>query len=400
MSECVAATMFARRRRQFLPAGALACTAALLLAGCGALPVEGSGVAKALAPQADARWFKLPTAAYAGKQDDIFFVDANTGFYGNGAGKIYKTVDGGNSWQLVLNRPGTFIRALGFIDAQTGFAGNIGTDYFPGVSDTTPLYRTTDGGASWNAVTTPGGAALKGLCAIDVLHSNFVNAGKLDQRTLIHAAGRVGGPAWLLRSLDGGATWQSIDMNAHLAAITDVKFFDAMNGVVVGGDDADIKRSHAVVLSTSDGGLHWSRRYVSARPYQLAWKASFPSRQVGYVTVQDYNPDKTVSTRVLAKTDDGGLHWRDIALVDDAAVRQFGVGFVDQRTGWVGTTTGGFATSDGGEHWQRVELGRYANKIRIVADGERYVAYAIGQDVFKFGTAPATAPTTPTAAKP
>ena len=60
----------------------------------------------------------------------------------------------------------------------------------------------------------------------------------LDQRAVIHAAGRVGGPAHLLRSLDGGASWNSIDMTTHFAAITDVKFFDEMNGIVIGRPSA------------------------------------------------------------------------------------------------------------------------------------------------------------------
>ena len=41
-------------------------------------------------------------------------------------------------------------------------------------------------------------------------------------------------------------------MNAHIAAITDVKFFDEANGVIVGADDANITRSHAVVIATHD----------------------------------------------------------------------------------------------------------------------------------------------------
>jgi photosystem II stability/assembly factor-like uncharacterized protein len=337
-------------------------------------------------PQANARWFKLPTEAYKGKQDDIYFTDARTGFYGNGAGKIFKTVDGGQHWTLVLNKPGTYIRALGFVDAQVGFAGNIGTEYFPGVTDTTPLYRTVDGGATWAPVTGISGPEVKGLCAIDILKVGFINAGNLEHRTVVHAAGRVGGPAYVMRSLDAGASWRTIDMSPWLAAITDIKFFDEMNGIVVGSDDAAIERSHAVVVSTRDGGQTWQRVYTSTRPYELSWKASFPSREVGYVTVQNYNPDKKVTQRVVAKTVDGGKTWQELALADDFAVREFGIAFADEKTGWVGTTTAGFATQDGGKTWQRVEMGRAVNKIRIVPDGEHYVGYAIGVEVYKFGT--------------
>lgn len=357
----------------------------LMLAACAS---TAPSVAPALVAHPNAQWFKLPTEAYRGKQDDIYFSDALHGLYVNGIGKIFKTADGGQHWSMVLHKPGTYFRAVAMVDAQLGFAGNIGTDYFPGVKDTTPLYVTRDGGSNWAAVAGIAGPQVKGLCAIDVLKSSFINAGKLDQRTLVHAAGRVGGPAYLMRSLDGGSSWTSIDMNPHLAAITDVKFFDEMNGMVIGGDDANIARSHAVVVTTRDGGVTWQRSYTSARPYELAWKVSFPSRNVGYVTVQNYNPDKTVTQRVVAKSVDGGKAWSELPLVDDFAVRQFGVGFADDNTGWVGSTTSGFATRDGGNSWQRVEMGKAVNKIRIVPDGPNYVGYAIGTDVYKFGVKP------------
>lgn len=50
------------------------------------------------------------------------------------------------------SHPGTFIRAVGLVGARTGFVGNVGTGYRPGITDTTPLYRTDDGGRSWGAV--------------------------------------------------------------------------------------------------------------------------------------------------------------------------------------------------------------------------------------------------------
>ncbi len=376
------------------PARPLLCALPLLLAACSTMPTPTtqSSVAPVVAnAQPNAQWFKLTTEAYRGKQDDISFADANNGFYVNGAGKIFKTSDGGQHWQMVLHKPGTYFRTIGLLDGQVAFAGNIGTDYFPGVTDTTPLYVTRDGGANWSPVAGIIGPEVKGLCAIDVLKSRFINAGNLQERTIVHAAGRVGGPAYLMRSLDGGASWKAIDMNAHLAAITDVKFFDEMNGMVIGGDDANIERSHAVVVTTRDGGVTWQRAYTSARPFELSWKVAFPSRNVGYLTVQNYNPDKSITDRIVAKSVDGGKTWAELPLVSDFAVREFGVGFADENTGWVGTTTSGFATRDGGKSWQRVEMGKAVNKIRIVPDGEHYVGYAIGVEVYKFATPPAAA---------
>jgi hypothetical protein len=110
-------------------------------------------------------WYKLNTNRYAGKQDDITFINEKEGWYVNGFGSIYHTKDGGESWEKLLEKKGTFFRCIAFIDSLTGFAGTVGTDYFPNVTDTIPLYGTIDGGKTWNPVSYAG-PYVKGLCII------------------------------------------------------------------------------------------------------------------------------------------------------------------------------------------------------------------------------------------
>ena len=374
--------------------------AALLSAGAAPMALALSPAVEAAA---EAHWYKLPTEPYKGKQDDIYFVDSKLGFYVNGKGKIYRTQDGGQHWQLVLDQPGTYFRAVGMVDARHGYAGNIGTDYFPGVTDSNPLYETTDGGASWHVVQGLPGAAVKGICAIDILKAPFINAGVRDERTIIHAGGRVGSPAYLLRSLDGGQSWSNIDMSPWVAMIVDVKFFDAMNGVVFAGSDPDIEKSHALIVVTHDGGKTWSKSYESSRPAELTWKGAFPSRQVGYATIQSYAKPPSAQ-RLIAKTTDGGKTWQELPLVQNPEANEFGVGFISEQQGWVGTNKGAFETRDGGLSWHPVEMGRVINKIRILPEGDTFRAYAIGADVYQFGAAPASIiaadPTPVTVSKP
>lgn len=329
------------------------------------------------------QWTKLETEPFRGKQDDVFFVTPDMGWYVNGSGKIYKSTDGGATWVLKLNQPGTYFRAVGFVDEQRGFAGNIGTEYYPNVTETTPLYETSDGGDTWKAVTNIKGSAVKGICAIEIVRKPFINAGKLDYKTYIYAGGRVGSPAFLLKSEDGGESWQSIDMSKYCQMILDVKFFDTKNGIISAASDADVQKSNALILMTTDGGKTWNKKYQSNRPYELTWKSSFPTRRVGYVTVQNYNPDKNVTQRVVAKTTDGGKTWKEINLVSDFNVREFGIGFIDEKRGWIGTTTGGYETADGGKTWKKVEMGKAVNKIRLVKTKTGFAAFAIGVDLYK-----------------
>ena len=236
---------------------------------------------------------------------------------------------------------------------------------------------------SWSAVTNISGPAVTGLCAITVVREPFINAGVLDHRNTIYAGGRVGGPAVMVISRDRGESWQSVDLSEHAAMILDITFINPAVGFISAASSTAVDQSNAVILRTEDGGRSWTKVYQSDRPYEITWKSSFPSEKVGYVTVQNYNPDPSVSRRVVAKTTDGGRSWREIDLVDDVAVRQFGVGFITPDVGWVGTTTGGFETTDGGASWRRVEFGKAVNKIRLVPTGDGFVGFAIGVEVHK-----------------
>ena len=236
-------------------------------------------------------WIRQETEPYSGKQDDIFFVTPEIGWYGNGKGKLYATRSGGEKWELVWEKPGTFVRALGFIDENVGFLGNVGTDYFPSVTDPCPLYLTHDGGRTWDPISHIDGPPPKGICAIDVYREPYINHGDLGYKPIIRAAGRVGGPAFVIETHDLGASWRSHDLSSVTAMILDIKFVSAKVGFLAGAGDPEIPKSNALVLRTDDGGETWRRVYQSTRPWEIAWKIAFPTESVGYATVQNYNEE-------------------------------------------------------------------------------------------------------------
>ncbi len=344
-------------------------------------------------------WQVSPSEPFRGKQDDLVFPSPRRGFYGNGDGKLFRTDDGGASWKLMLEQKGTFVRAVGFLDDQRGFLGNLGPDAFPGVTDTTLLYRTDDGGTTWKPVALPDTTGARGVCAIDILQLDAVNAGQRLHKELVHVGGRVGGPASLFRSDDGGGSWQRLALPPQIAMILDVKFLDPSNGFVFAGSDPDVMKSHGLIARTQDAGRTWQVVYESKRAFELMWKASFPSRKVGYASLQNYSaaaaqdPAAGVTAdphRYVVKTEDGGASWKEVAMVEDPAVQELGIGFVDERHGWVGAMPNGFETLDGGATWKPVPtMPKATNKIRIVRDGDRAEVWAIGLDVRHLTLAPA-----------
>lgn len=322
-------------------------------------------------------WRTLPTDAYPKKRDDIFFADSKTGFYGTGAGNLYRTEDGGQSWAKIWSRPGTFIRALAFLDPRHGFLGNLGAG-LAGTTDDVPFYRTEDGGRSWTPVELPKNA-LPGICSIDILRSKAIVEGRIEERIIIHAAGRANGPAKLVRSEDGGKSWRVIDLSDRAGMILDVKFVDPSIGFVFAGTNGDVEQSNALILKTSDGGRSWREVYRSKRKFEIIWKAAFPAPKVAYATLQNNDPGN-VQQRLL-KTTDGGDHWREMPLVANAAAQEFGIGFTSANRGWIGTSVGGFATGDGGRTWHPSPLAPQANKIRVTTGDGKPMIYAIGSEV-------------------
>lgn len=328
------------------------------------------------------KWEKLSTEAYPGKQDDIYFINKNVGWYVNGFGKIFQTKNAGETWEKVYEKQGSFFRTIAFLDENHGFVGTVGTDYFPNVKDTIPLYQTKDGGKSWTPVEYAG-PVVKGLCAIHVVKEAFINHGVTDYKTHLYAVGRVGSPANILTSHDSGKTWTSKSMQADAKMLFDIFMFDKNEGIACAASSADLTQSNALILKTNDGGKTWKKVYQSDRPFETTWKVSFPTPKIGYVTLQSYNPDPSVKQQRIAKTEDGGEIWIEMDIVADFGARPFGVGFVDANQGYVGTINSGYETTDGGKTWQPVDLGQACNKIRIYQDEDQIYGYAIGVNILK-----------------
>jgi photosystem II stability/assembly factor-like uncharacterized protein len=155
-----------------------------------------------LSSQSIPSWTTLPNAPVVSRHNDAFFVNADTGWIANGNGQIYRTVNGGVSWQLQFERGTAHFRSIGFLNEIVGWAGNVGAGEF-GATDANVLYRTENSGQSWQAYSQFHGPAPAGICGMHVVNDST-----------ICAAGRVRGPSFFIRTTDGGETW--ILRNEHL----------------------------------------------------------------------------------------------------------------------------------------------------------------------------------------
>ena len=114
-----------------------------------------------------AGWEALPNSPKGGywNHDDIVFWNDSLGWVCDISGKIYKTTDAGDSWDLVKDSPGTSFRAMAFISDSIGFVGTLGPgDWVDQTSDDTLMYKTIDGGLTWSSVTNiPNNVPISGI---------------------------------------------------------------------------------------------------------------------------------------------------------------------------------------------------------------------------------------------
>ena len=309
-------------------------------------------------------WKVLPNSPVAPfyHHDDLFFIDENIGWLVNISGQIWKTTDAGDTWTHVWNNPGAAFRCVTFADAMNGWVGNLGPgSWVGGLSDTNPLYETTDGGISWAPVTNITGTLPDGICGIDAVGPNT-----------IHGAGRYAGDAYFISSTDGGASWISQDLSASYNAFVDVLFFTPDEGYITSSNSSGI----AALLHTTDGGANWTSLITNIAYHY--WKVGFASDTFGYGVAWG-GPDGDT----WIQTYDGGQTWTDREYAGGYEAN--GIGFLDEQTGWIGgDETETYQTTDGGNSWQLIKLDAiYADNInKFIRMGS--VMYGVGTRVYKY----------------
>jgi len=167
---------------------------------------------------------------------DIKFTSETTGFLVK-FGKVFRTLNGGDTWTAVFSEPGLFLSEIDTPDPETIYVAG-GITYEPG--SFADFIRSYDGGDTWEVVPQP---------ALDeILASAWVGP---RQGYVFTFSQQV------LQTLDGGDSWMPVgDWIGEMAL--DADFADAEDGFAVcySGN----------VLATTDGGLTWTTTRASPGP--------------------------------------------------------------------------------------------------------------------------------------
>ncbi len=265
-----------------------------------------------------ATWFRLQTTA-SRKFFDVATPDGMRIWTCGIIGEIMFSPDGGNTWTMQITGVSKYLTRIEFIDSLRGWA--VGGD---GV-----IARTLDGGEYWEQYFTPWYIA-------EFYGVNFVNhlvgfavAGWPD-----HYETEEG---YIVKSTDGGRNWVLLKQSTGYEDYLDVFALNENEIVVVGGNDTTLE---PIILRSSDGGLTWDS--ITNIP-----------EGARYLKAVDFVGNKGCAvgrSGTILYTEDGGLTW--ITQNSPADSTLFDVDFSDELHGIACGYNYIIYTNNGGQNWQ------------------------------------------------
>ena len=258
-----------------------------------------------------------------------------------------KTIDGGLNWTIHEHCTfGTFLSAY-FPDDSIGYA--VGGDPFVGGI----VYKTIDGGNTWNWLPTP------------TIGGPFHSVMFSDANT-----GYVIGWENVIRTEDGGLTWDILSLDGLYGYLSKASFPSYNTCFSLGGNNA-------TVVKITNGGTEW--KTISS--YANVWFNSvyFTDNKIGYFGGIEYPSQGTF----VVKTLDGGestSHGTIPGLEFYTGITS--IFFINANTGFATTDCGFISkTVDGGETWTTIRASQW--ELNFLFFTNENTGYAVGSEILK-----------------
>ena len=284
----------------------------------------------------------------------------NSSGWGDG---LYKTIDGGQSFEHIGFKESHHIADIIPHPTQKEVAFIAVVGHLWGYSGTRGLYKTTDGGQSWEKLTNGLPEDGKTGCTEIVMHPDnpdILYAGFYHRlRTPYHytSGGEAGG---VFKSEDGGKSWRKLSKGLPTGptGMIDLSICRKAPNVIVGAIEADENLPAGVpgsgVYRSDDGGESWTFLHKHAvRPFYH-----------GQIEVDPTNPDNIyiVSRDFQLSTDGGKTFNRRRWRVDGGDEHAMWIAPYDGNIFYLGTDQGLRLTVDGGNNFlsfNNMAIGQY-----------------------------------------
>ena len=299
---------------------------------------------------------------------------------GNG---VYKSVDGGKTWNNVGLKDSQHIGAV-IIDPQNPdrvFVAALGHTYGP--NPERGIYRTLDGGKTWERVLykddKTGGVDL----TFDPHNSNVLYAALWQVQRTPWSLDSGGPGSGLYKSNDGGTTWKQLTGNGL------PKGDWGRIGVSVSGADGNrvyalIEAKEGGIYSSSNGGDRWDKVNDDERYRQRAWYFSKV-----FADPQSVDTVYVVNTGLFRSTDGGKTF--DLLPAPHGDHHILWIDPKNPKRLFNGNDGGVDISTDGGKTWTRQDNQPTAQFYHVIADNRfQYHLYGAQQDNSTVGIASRT----------
>ncbi|MBN1633089.1 MAG: T9SS type A sorting domain-containing protein [Ignavibacteria bacterium] len=296
--------------------------------------------------------------------NDIFFVNANTGWAG-GDSVLLKTTNGGLNWVSQSLPVQIKIRSLYFLNENTGYiAGDRSNTYESYIY----ILKTNNSGNSWNIINYFHPTIFCSAYSNDVYAFNENSILKTYAEYLSYTSSGA-----ILQSTDGGLNFNFV---LNSGVMKGLSFINSQTGWTTSESGAASPISGVYkIYKTTNQGNNWFVTLTDSHPTSGPVNSrgiQFLNSSTGYALGYYIKP-------ILFKTINGGTNWSTDSLDNHNSKTMY---FADANTGWIGgyTSTGGSnisKTTNGGLNWIKQNIGgtEIINKIFFI---NSYTGWAVG----------------------
>jgi photosystem II stability/assembly factor-like uncharacterized protein len=300
-----------------------------------------------LTTAASAQWTRVPVPTTASLRG-LSVVSATTIWASGTEGTVIRSIDAGKNWS-VMTIPGAEtldFRGIHAFDDKTALIMSSG----PGEKGQARIYRTPDGGATWQQVFEEKRAGIF-----------FDSIAFWDHKRGILLSDPVDGRFALFTTQDGGSSWKQISSTALPPVLPNEGAFAASNSCLTVQGEKNVwfatgGASVARVFRSRDRGQSWSVAETPMHPANASsgiFSLAFADAKNGIGVGGDYAHPESSDLPSVLYTSDSGKSWQIGAATDPAGMYLSSVGFVwhPGKDSIAAAGISGAVISDGGSPW-------------------------------------------------